>query len=111
MDMENMAIISMTSADIVKANIIAHRTGDAFATGYLLSLGKQLRRRMQNEVVEFYFYKKNHEIRRAFGTTMPSLAKAHINGRGSSSISVITFFDTEKGNWRSAQIQSLIKVC
>ena len=109
--MENMAIISMANADIIKANIIANRTGDAFATGYLLSLGNQLRKRMQNEVVEFYFHKKNGEIRRAFGTTMPSLVKAHINGRGSSSISVITFFDTEKGNWRSAQIQSLIKVC
>ena len=109
--MENMALISMNSTDIVKANIIARRTGDAFVTGYLLSLGNELRKRMQNEVVEFYFHKKNGEVRRAFGTTMPALAKAHINGRGCSSISVITFFDTEKGAWRSAQIQSLIKVC
>ena len=109
--MENMAIISMASSDVVKANIIAERTGNAFAAGYLLSLGNELRKRMQSGVVEFYFHKKNGEIRRAFGTTMPALAKAHINGRGSSSISVITFFDTEKGEWRSAQIQSLIKVC
>ena len=109
--MKNMAIISMANTDVVKANIIAKRTGNAFAAGYLLSLGNELRKRMQSGVVEFYFHKKNGEIRRAFGTTMPALAKAHINGRGSSSISVITFFDTEKGEWRSAQIQSLIKVC
>ena len=109
--MENMAIISMANTDVVKANIIAKRTGNAFAAGYLLSLGNELRKRMQSGVVEFYFHKKNGEIRRAFGTTMPALAKAHINRRGSSSISVITFFDTEKGEWRSAQIQSLIKVC
>ena len=106
-----MAIISMANTDVVKANIIAKRTGNAFAAGYLLSLGNELRKRMQSGVVEFYFHKKNGEIRRAFGTTMPALSKAHINGRGSSSISVITFFDTEKGEWRSAQIQSLIKVC
>lgn len=109
--MERTAIISMKNEDIAKANIIARRTGDAFITGYLLSLGNELRKRMQHEVVEFYFHKKNGEIRRAFGTTMPSLSKAHINGRGASSISVITFFDTEKGEWRSAQIQSIIKVC
>ena len=109
--MENMAIISMANTDVVKANIIAKRTGNAFAAGYLLSLGNELRKRMQSGVVEFYFHKKNGEIRRAFGTTMPALAKAHINGRGASSSSVITFLDTEKGEWRSAQIQSLIKVC
>ena len=109
--MENMAIISMNNTDVVKANIIAHRTGDAFAAGYLLSLGNELRKRMQNGVVEFYFHKKNGEIRHAYWTTMPSLAKAHTNGRGSSSIKVIVGFDVEKGEWRSAQIQSLIKVC
>ena len=108
--MENMAIISMANTDVVKANIIAKRTANAFAAGYLPSLGNELRKRMQSGVVEFYFHKKNGEIRRAFGTTMPALAKAHINGRGSSAISVITCFDTEKGEWRSAQIQSLIKV-
>lgn len=106
-----MAIISMKNADVVKANIIAQCTGDAFAAGYLLSLGNELRKRMQQGVVEFYFHKKDGSIRRAFGTTMGTLAKAHTNGRGSSSIKVITFFDVEKGEWRSCQIQSLIKVC
>ncbi len=108
--MENSAIITMTNKDIVKASIIIERTENDFITGYLLALGNELKRRMQQGVVEFFFHKKNGEVRRAFGTTMPSLAKAHINGRGSSSISVITFFDTEKGDWRSCQLQSLIKV-
>lgn len=100
----------MNNTDVVKANIIAHRTGDAFAAGYLLSLGNELRKRMQNGVVEFYFHKKDGSIRRAFGTTMPTLAKSHIK-YGGSPISVITFWDTEKGDWRCCQIQSLIKVC
>ena len=41
--MENMAIISMANTYVVKANIIAKRTGNAFAAGYLLSLGNELR--------------------------------------------------------------------
>lgn len=108
--MENMALISMAGTDVVKANIIARRTGDAFAAGYLLSLGNELRKRMQQGVISFWFHKKNGELRHAFGTTMPSLAKAHINGRGCSSIKVIVFWDVEKGAWRSAQLQSIIKV-
>jgi len=109
--MENMAIISMKNTDVVKANIIAQRTGDAFSAGYLLSRGNELRKRMQNGVVEFYFHKMDGSIRRAFGTTMGSLAKTHTVGGAPSSIKVITFFDVEKGAWRSCQIQSLIKVC
>lgn len=109
--MENVAIIAMGSKDIVKANIIAERVNNEFATGYLLALGNELRKRMQREVVELYFLKKNGEIRHAFWTTMPTLAKAHINGRGASSIKVICGFDVEKGEWRSCQIQSLLKVC
>ena len=108
--MENTAIITMTGKDIVKANIIANRTGNAFAAGYLLSLGNELRKRMQEGVVEFFFHKKDGSIRRAFGTTMPALAKSHIK-YGGSLISVITFWDTEKGEWRCCQLQSLIKVC
>ena len=107
--MENMALISMAGTDVVKANIIAQRTGDAFAAGYILSLGNELRKRMQQGVISFWFHKKNGALRHAFGTTMPSLAKAHINGRGCSSIKVIVFWDVEKGAWRSAQLQSIIK--
>ena len=107
--MENMAIVAMTNTDVVKANIIARRTGDAFAAGYLLSLGNELRKRMQQGVVEFWFHKKNGELRHAFGTTMPALAKSHIK-YGGSPISVITFWDVEKSDWRCCQLQSLVKV-
>lgn len=109
--MENTAIIALNRSDIVKANIINNRIGNALATGYLLAQGNELRKRMQSSVVEFWFTKKDGSVRHAFGTTMPSLAKAHINGNSYSSIKVITFFDVEKGAWRSCQIQSLLKVC
>ena len=71
----------------------------------------ELRKRMQTSVVEFWFSKKDGSIRHAFGTTMPSLAKAHTVGGAKASIKVIPFFDVEIGAWRSCQIQSLIKVC
>jgi hypothetical protein len=108
--MTNAAIISMNNSDIIKANIINNRVGDAFVTGYLLSLGNELRKRMQKEVVEFYFTKKDGTLRRAFGTTMSSLAQKHTVGGHHSSIKVITFFDVEKSEWRSCQINSLLKV-
>ena len=109
--MENTAIISMKGADLVRANIIADRTGNSFAAGYLLAQGSELRKRMQTSVVEFWFSKKDGSIRHAFGTTMSSLAKAHTVGGAKASIKVIPFFDVEIGEWRSCQIQSLIKVC
>lgn len=109
--MENTAIVAMSGKDMTKAIIINSRVEDAFLTGYLLAQGNELRRRMQNSVVEFYFTKKDGSIRRAFGTTMSSLAKAHTVGGHPSSIKVITFFDVEKSEWRSCQIQSLLKVC
>lgn len=104
--MENTAIIALNRSDIVKANIINNRIGN----GYLLAQGNELRKRMQSSVVEFWFTKKDGSVRHAFGTTMPSLTKAHINGNGCSSIKVITFFDVEKGAWRSCQIQSLLNM-
>ena len=109
--MENTAIVAMSSKDMTKAIIINDRVEDSFLTGYLLAQGNELRKRMQTSVVEFYFTKKNGGIRRAFGTTMKSLAKAHTVGGQPSSPKVITFFDVEKSEWRSCQIQSLLKVC
>ena len=110
-DMENVAIISMKSTDVVRAAIITKRVGNEMAAGYLLAQGNELRKRMQSGIVEFYFHKKNGEVRRAFGTTMGSLASAHTVGGAAASIKVIPFFDVEKGEWRSCQIQSLIKIC
>lgn len=109
--MENMAIIAMKGKDLVRAGIIAERVCSPMVAGYLIAQGNELRRRMQSSVVEFWFSKKDGSIRHAFGTTMPSLAKAHTVGGAKASIKVIPFFDVEIGAWRSCQIQSLIKVC
>ena len=109
--MENTAIIALNSTDIVKANIISSRVDNSMVTGYLLAQGNELCKRMQTSVVEFWFSKKDGSVRHAFGTTMRSLAKAHTVGGARSSIKVIPFFDVEVGEWRSCQLQSIIKVC
>lgn len=109
--MENIAIVTMKGKDLVRAGIIAGRIENPMVAGYLLAQGNELRKRMQTSVVEFWFSKKDGSIRHAFGTTMPSLAKAYTAGGAKASIKVIPFFDVEIGQWRSCQIQSLIKVC
>lgn len=112
-DMENMAIVAMSSKDIRKAMVINSRIGNQFLTGYLLSLGNELRKRMSEGVIEVWFTKKSGEVAHRFATTKSSLVKNHINGRGISGEqrNVITFWDVEKGAWRSMQIQSILKVC
>ncbi len=108
--MEKIGCIEVTSNDVLKANIIAKQVGQNGMALYLLALGNELRRRMQDSVVLFFFHKKDGSIRRAFGTTMPALVKAHTKNGGSSN-KVITYWDVEKAGWRSCQIHSLIKVC
>ena len=99
--MENMAIIAMKGKDLVRAGIIAERLGSSMAAGYLLAQGNELRKRMQTSVVEFWFSKKDGSIRHAFGTTMPSLAKAHTVGGAKASIKVIPFFDANVFRWQT----------
>lgn len=111
-DMENMAIVAMTSKELAKARVISSRVNDSFLTGYLLAQGVELRKRMREGIVEVWFTKKSGEVAHRYATTSPSLVRNHINGRGTSgeSRNVITFWDVEKGDWRSMQIQSILKI-
>lgn len=111
--MENMAIVAMISKDIRKAMVINSRINNPFLTGYLLSQGNELRKRMSEGVVEVWFTKKSGEVAHRFATTNASLVRNHINGNGTSgeSRNVITYWDVEKGAWRCMQIQSILKVC
>lgn len=109
--MENMAIVAMSSKDIRKAMVINSRINNPFLTGYLLSQGNELRKRMAEGVVEVWFTKKSGEVAHRFATTKASLVRNHINGNGISgeSRNVITFWDVENGSWKSMQIQSILK--
>ncbi len=56
-----------------------------------------------NPSIEFYFTKLKGEKRKAVGTTMLSLVPEELQPKGlkPKDISMITYFDLEKNNWRS----------
>ena len=81
--------------------------------GAKMQMIHELKERMKTSVVEFYFIKRDGTLRHAYGTTMPSLAAKHINGRGipRESVNTTPFFCVETGNWRSLRYESIVKVC
>lgn len=106
------AIVALENKALKRALVINSRIENPFMTGVIMERITELKRRMQKEVVEIEFRKKDGSITRRFATTMSSLAKQHINGRGISGDdrNVVTFWDCEKSAWRCFQIQSLVKV-
>lgn len=107
------AIVTMTSKDARRAMVIASRTGNTFIAGMQMARVSELKQRMQKEVVGFTFLKAdNKTITHRFGTTMPTLAKSHINGRGicGDARNVVVFWDVEKGAWRSFRVEKLISI-
>ena len=104
-----------------RALVIASRTCASTPAEFLVAGAKaamiaELKKRMQTSIVEFYFIKCSGELTRRFGTTMPSLASTHINGRGicRDSVNTVAFWDTEaqgENKWRSFRYEALVKVC
>ncbi len=108
----------LSAKDAQRAMVIATRTqattpAELMVAGAKAAMIVALKKRMQTSIVEFYFIKKNGELRRAFGTTMGSLVQHHSNGNGISrdSVNTVAFFDVECGGWKSFRYESLIKVC
>ena len=68
----------------------------------------ELRKLLRKKVLNFEFIKLNGEKRPARGTTMMSKipAKDHPKGTGKSSPKVATFYDLDKGEWRSVSQDS-----
>ena len=115
--MINTLILS-SPKDAHRALVIASRTNanspaEMMIAGAKAAMIVELKKRMQTSVVEFYFFKKNGQLRRAFGTTMSSLVEKHINGNGISrdSVNTVAWFDVESGSWKSFRYESLVKVC
>lgn len=117
-----MNTLVITPKEAQRALVIATRThastpAEFLVAGVKAAMVAELKKRMQTAVVEFYFIKKSTgELRRAFGTTMPSLASSHINGRGISrdSVNTIAFWDVEapgENKWRSFRYETIVKVC
>lgn len=107
------SIIAMNNKDVRRALVIANRTNDAFVTGMLVSSIHALKAELQKRIVKITFLKKDGTVTTRFATTMPMLAKRHINGRGTSgdSKNVVVFWDTEaegENKWRSFRFEKLI---
>ena len=107
------AIITMTDRDTHRAIVLADRTKDAFIAGMLTSSIRTLKSELAKRIVRITFIKKDGSITVRYGTTIPSLAGKHINGRGmcSDARNVVCFWDVEadgENKWRSFCYEKLI---
>ncbi len=107
-----VSAIAVKDMTIVRANVIAERTGSLEMGIAKAMLIEQLKAKLKTSVAHFIFQKKNGELREMFATTCKPLIERHVNGRGVSRENYATtaVFDVEKGAWRSFRWESLIKV-
>ena len=106
------AIVTLENKELKRAMVINSRIENPFMTGVIMERVSELKRRMQREVVEIEFRKKDGSITRRFATTMSSLAGKHINGRGMSpeNWGCCCYWDMEKGGFRSFKWENLITI-
>ena len=107
-----VSAIAVKDMTIVRANVIAQRTGSLEMGIAKAMLIEQLKAKLKNSVAHFIFQKKDGSLREMFATTCAPLIAKHVNGRGVSRENYATtaVFDVEKGAWRSFRWESLIKV-
>lgn len=107
-----VSAIAVKDMTIVRANVIAERTGSLEMGIAKAMLIEQLKAKLKTSVAHFIFQKKNGELREMFATTCKPLIERHVNGRGVSRENYATtaVFDVEKGAWRSFRWESLIKL-
>ena len=107
-----VSAIAVKDMTIVRANVIAKRTGSLEMGIAKAMLIEQLKTKLKTSVAHFIFQKKDGSLREMFATTCKPLIERHVNGRGVSRENYATtaVFDVEKGAWRSFRWESLIKV-
>jgi hypothetical protein len=107
-----VSAIAVKDMTIVRANVIAERTGSLEMGIAKAMLIEQLKAKLKTSVAHFIFQKKDGSLREMFATTCKPLIERHVNGRGVSRENYATtaVFDVEKGAWRSFRWESLIKV-
>ena len=110
MTTKNIAIVG--NLTITRTAVIAERTNSVEIGLVKAMMIERLKDKLMNGVAHFYFQKKNGEIREAWGTTNPALAKAKTNGRGESRelYATTAYWDVVKGEWRSFKWESLLEV-
>lgn len=107
-----VSAVAVKDMTIVRANVIAERTGSLEIGIVKAMMIEQLKEKMKTSVQHFLFRKKDGSLREMFATTCAPLIAKHVSGRGVSRENYATtaVFDVEKGAWRSFRWESLIKV-
>lgn len=107
-----VSAIAVKDMTIVRANVIAERTGSLEMGIAKAMLIEQLKAKLKTSVAHFIFQKKNGELREMFATTCKPLIERHVNGRGVSRENYATtaVWDCEASAWKSFRWESLIKV-
>ena len=102
----------ISTATVERASVIAQRTNSQELGIIKAMMIEQLKTKLANGIAHFIYLKKNGEVREAWGTTQPNIAKAKTNGRGVSReiYKTTAYFDCEKGEWRSFRWETLIQV-
>ena len=108
----NTAIIAMNGLDAHRALVIINRTQNAFAAGMLTASIRSLKAEMAKRIVRVTFLKKDGTITTRFATTLPSMTRSHVNGRGlpADYRNVVVFWDCEakgENKWRSFRFEKL----
>lgn len=70
----------------------------------------KLKKEMNNRIVKFYFQKVDGSIREAFGSLQEKLLPETKGTDRKANDTLFTYFDTEKGNWRSFKKANLISI-
>ena len=105
-------IVAVTDKDLYRASVISSRVKNDFVAGLQTAKLNELKNRMRKEVVKFAYLKKDLRVRVAYGTLMPQLMSDKILGTGicGDARKVVVYYDVEYGNFRSFQMQALIKI-
>lgn len=112
-----VSTVALQDKTILRANLIAQRTG-SLEIGLAKSLLiEQLKAKLASGVAHFIYAKKPNkdgiiELREAWGTTQSNITAAMTNGRGYNKelVNCIAYFDVIKGNWRSFRFENIYKV-
>lgn len=107
-----VSAIAVKDMTIVRANVIAERTGSLEMGIAKAMLIEQLKQKLANGVAHFIFQKKDGSLREMFATTNKALVQRHIVGTGCSRECYATtaVWDCETSAWKSFRWESLIKV-
>lgn len=73
-------------------------------------LNMKLKFAMKQKIVKFYYQKVSGEIREAYGTLKENIVPATQGTGRKQNDTLFTYFDTERGEWRSFKRANLLRI-